>query len=70
LGNFGLEPKLAQNSSIATDWKATDWLIAIVICRKIPNNSKPIEDARIHAMFATEHLSLSKSNSIEILMNN
>jgi hypothetical protein len=53
LGNFGLEPKLAQNFiPIATDWKATDWLIAnCYLQEQILNNSKrPIEDARVHAM--------------------
>jgi hypothetical protein len=50
LGNFGFEPKLAQNF-IATDWKATDWLIANYLQEQILNNSKrPIEDARVHAM--------------------
>ena len=50
---IALEPKLAQNFiPIATDWKATDWLIAnCYLQEKILNNSKkPIEDARIHAM--------------------
>ena len=37
---------------VATDWKATDWLIANCMLQdRILNNSKqPIEDARIHAM--------------------
>jgi homoserine O-acetyltransferase len=37
---------------IASDWKATDWLIAnCYLQEQILNNSrKPIEDARIHAM--------------------
>ena len=37
---------------IATDWKATDWVIANVLIQdQILNNSKnPIEDARLHAM--------------------
>lgn len=50
---IALEPKLAQNLiPIATDWKATDWLIAnCYLQEQILNNSiKPIEDARIHAM--------------------
>ncbi|OCB75167.1 bifunctional aspartate kinase/homoserine dehydrogenase I [Flavobacterium crassostreae] len=50
---IALEPKLAQNFIvIATDWKATDWLIAnCYLQEQILNNSKkPIEDARIHAM--------------------
>jgi hypothetical protein len=49
LGKFWLEPKLAQNFiPIATDWKATDWLIAnCYLQEQILNNSKrPIEDAR------------------------
>ena len=48
-----LEPKLTRNFiPIATDWKATDWLIAnCYLQEQILNNSrKPIEDARIHAM--------------------
>ena len=48
-----LEPKLTQNLiPIASDWKSTDWLIAnCYLQEKILNNSsKPIEDARIHAM--------------------
>ena len=50
---LALEPKLTQNFiPIATDWKATDWLIAnCYLQEQILNNSKkPIEDARIHAM--------------------
>ncbi len=48
-----LKPNLFQNLiPIATDWKATDWLIAQ--CRvqtQILNNSeKPVYDARVHAM--------------------
>jgi hypothetical protein len=52
LGNFGFGAKLAQNFiPIATDWKATDWLIACYLQEQILNNSKrPIEDARVHAM--------------------
>ena len=48
-----LEPKLTQNFiPIASDWKSTDWLIAnCYLQEKILNNSsKPLEDARIHAM--------------------
>jgi aspartokinase/homoserine dehydrogenase 1 len=50
---LALEPKLAQNFiPIATDWKATDWLIANCYLQEqiLNNSSKPIEDARIHAM--------------------
>ena len=50
---LALKPKLTQNFiPIATDWKATDWLIAnCYLQEQILNNSKkPIEDARIHAM--------------------
>ena len=50
---MALEPKLAHNFfPIASDWKSTDWLIAnCYLQEKILNNSsKPIEDARIHAM--------------------
>jgi homoserine O-acetyltransferase len=48
-----LEPKIAQHLiPIATDWKATDWLIANCFLQEqiLNNSSKPIEDARIHAM--------------------
>ena len=48
-----LEPKITKHLiPIATDWKATDWLIAnCFLQEQILNNSrKPIEDARIHAM--------------------
>lgn len=48
-----LEPKITQHLiPIASDWKATDWLIANCYLQElILNNSrKPIEDARIHAM--------------------
>ncbi len=48
-----LEPKITKNLiPIASDWKATDWLIAnCYLQEQILNNSrKPIEDARIHAM--------------------
>jgi len=48
-----LEPKITQHLiPIATDWKATDWLIAnCFLQEQILNNSRnPIEDARIHAM--------------------
>ena len=50
---LALEPKLTHNFiPIASDWKSTDWLIAnCYLQEKILNNSsKPIEDARIHAM--------------------
>jgi hypothetical protein len=36
MGNFA-EPKLAQNHSIATDWKA-DWLIANCYLQQNLNN--------------------------------
>ena len=48
-----LEPAKFQNLiPIATDWKATDWVIANVLVQdKILNNSNnPIADARLHAM--------------------
>lgn len=37
---------------IATDWKATDWLIANTYLQDqiLQNSSKPVHDARIHAM--------------------
>lgn len=48
-----LEPKITQHFiPIATDWKSTDWLIANCYLQEkiLTNSSKPIEDARIHAM--------------------
>jgi len=48
-----LEPKITQHLiAIATDWKATDWLIANCFLQEqiLNNSSRPIEDARIHAM--------------------
>lgn len=48
-----LEPNIIENLiPIATDWKATDWVIANVLLQdKLLNNStNPIADARIHAM--------------------
>ena len=48
-----LQPKKVKNLiPIATDWKATDWVIANVLIQdQILNNSDdPIADARIHAM--------------------
>jgi homoserine O-acetyltransferase len=48
-----LEPRITQHLiPIASDWKATDWLIANCFLQEqiLNNSSKPIEDARIHAM--------------------
>ena len=48
-----LENKITQHLiPIATDWKSTDWLIANCFLQEqiLANSSKPIEDARIHAM--------------------
>lgn len=48
-----LEPKITQHLiPIATDWKSTDWMIANCFLQEqiLNNSSKPIEDARIHAM--------------------
>ena len=48
-----LQPDKIQNLiPIATDWKATDWVIAnILVQEKLLNHSEnPIADARIHAM--------------------
>ena len=49
----GLNPKITQHLiPVASDWKATDWLIANCFLQEqiLKNSSKPIEDARIHAM--------------------
>ena len=37
---------------VASDWKASDWIIANTFLQKriLENSSKPLEDARIHAM--------------------
>lgn len=48
-----LLPQLAQHLiPIATDWKATDWLMANCYLQEqiLNHSSRPIEDARIHAM--------------------
>ena len=48
-----LEPKITQHLiPIATDWKSTDWLIANCFLQEqiLNNSSKPVEDARTHAM--------------------
>jgi len=48
-----LEPKITQHLiPIASDWKSTDWLIANCYLQELilSNSTKPIEDARIHAM--------------------
>ena len=49
-----LKPKSIKNLiPIATDWKATDWVIGNVLIQdQILNNSNnPIADSRLHAMF-------------------
>ena len=48
-----LEPNSIENViPIATDWKATDWMIANVLVQDaiLNNSSSPIQDARVHAM--------------------
>jgi homoserine O-acetyltransferase len=48
-----LKPALFQNLvPIASDWKATDWVIAQCRVQKqiLENSSKPLYDARVHAM--------------------
>lgn len=50
---LALEPNSTQHLiPIATDWKSTDWMIANCYLQEqiLNNSSKPIEDARIHAM--------------------
>lgn len=50
---LALEPDITENLiPIATDWKSTDWMIANCFLQEqiLNNSSKPIEDARIHAM--------------------
>lgn len=48
-----LKPDLFQNLiPVATDWKATDWLLAQCRVQKqiLENSNTPLHDARIHAM--------------------
>jgi len=48
-----LYPKLIENLiPIASDWKATDWLLANTKVQELilNNSSNPVHDARIHAM--------------------
>ncbi|AFL81312.1 homoserine acetyltransferase [Aequorivita sublithincola DSM 14238] len=48
-----LKPDLFQNLiPIATDWKATDWIIAHCRIQKqiLKNSENPVHDARVHAM--------------------
>ncbi|MXO03637.1 alpha/beta fold hydrolase [Flavobacterium sp. HBTb2-11-1] len=50
---LALEPNITENLiPIASDWKSTDWLIANCFLQEqiLNNSSRPIEDARIHAM--------------------
>jgi homoserine acetyltransferase len=54
---LALEPKLAQNFiPIATDWKATDWLIAnCYLQEQILNNSKDLLRMRVFMLcYATD----------------
>ncbi|WP_455168745.1 aspartate kinase, partial [Aegicerativicinus sediminis] len=48
-----LQPKLAEHLiPVATDWKATDWLIANCHIQQqfLLNSKNPVNDARMHAM--------------------
>ncbi len=50
---LALEPNITEHLiPIATDWKSTDWMIANCYLQEqiLNNSSRPIEDARIHAM--------------------
>ncbi|MEZ0181197.1 alpha/beta fold hydrolase [Flavobacterium oncorhynchi] len=50
---LALEPNITEHLiPIATDWKSTDWMIANCYLQEqiLNNSSKPIEDARVHAM--------------------
>lgn len=63
-----LKPNAVQNLiPVATNWKATDWLIGNVLVQDaILNNSKnPIHDARLHAMllYRTPQSLAAKFNS-------
>ena len=61
--------------TIATDWKATDWLIANCQIQEqfLVNSSNPVHDARMHAMLCyrtpesfKERFQRSKNNELEI----
>lgn len=48
-----LSPKITQHLiPVASDWKATDWMIANCSIQEqfLNNSSKPVHDARMHAM--------------------
>ncbi len=48
-----LKPKLIKHLiPVATDWKATDWVIAQCLIQEqiLNNSSRPLHDARLHAM--------------------
>ncbi len=48
-----LQPKITKHFiPVATDWKSTDWLIANCQIQEqfLTNSSKPVHDARMHAM--------------------
>jgi len=50
---LALEPQITKHLiPIASDWKSTDWLIANCFLQEqiLNNSSKPIQDARTHAM--------------------
>lgn len=50
---LALSPKITREFiSIAADWKATDWIIAncYVQDQILINSTKPVQDARVHAM--------------------
>ena len=63
-----LKPKAIQNLiPIASNWKATDWLIGNVLVQDaiLNNSSNPIHDARLHAMllYRTPQSLAAKFNS-------
>lgn len=63
-----LKPNSIKNLiPIATDWKATDWVIGNVLIQdQILNNSvDPIPDARLHAMFLYRTPQSINQNSTE-----
>ncbi len=71
-----LKPKITQHLiPVATDWKATDWLIANCQIQEqfLVNSSNPVHDARMHAMLCyrtpqsfKERFQRSKNNELAI----
>ncbi len=71
-----INPEITQHLiTVATDWKATDWLIANCQIQEqfLSNSSNPVHDARMHAMLCyrtpesfKERFQRSKNRDLEI----